>query len=322
MSLPGRPKGEYRGAQHEGRPVSDWRRAGLPRVGAVVVSASVLLLGTLPAHAADDDAARTQVDQKIRLVSTLISDSPTAQRIASSGNPQAAGHLNEGRVHLALAQELRAGGDLAGARRAADDALRHVGMARRLVPDAPARQAAARQRHEQLLASVERLIEAWRARATTQAPDDGNDLIAAIGLVGMSRLHAQEGRFDEANQVLVQAERHVLAGMNRRLHATTLDYTLRSATPTEEFAHELARHRGFAELLPLALRELKPRPDALALIERYADTSTTLQAQAQKQFQAGDATQALAQIRNATLYVQRALLAAGLVTPQPNESPP
>jgi len=114
----------------------------------------------------------------------------------------------------------------------------------------------------------------------------------------------------------------VLAGMNRTLHAATLDYTLRSSTPAEAFAIELARHRGYAELLPLALRDLKPRPDALALIERYADTSTTLQAQAQQHFQAGDATQALAQIRSATLYVQRALLAAGLVTPQPNETPP
>jgi len=322
MSLPGRPNGDGRSAPHEVAPAGERRHAGLPGVGAVVVSASVLLLGALPTRAADDDGARAQLQQKMRLVSTLISDSPTAQRIAASGNLQAVGHLDEGRVHHALAQELMAAGDLAGARRAADEALRHVGMARRMAPDASARQLAARQRHEQLLANVERLLEAWRERASTQAPGDGDDLTAAIGLVEMSRQHAQEGRFDDANQVLVQAERHVLAGMNRTLHAATLDYTLRSSTPAEAFAIELARHRGYAELLPLALRDLKPRPDALALIERYADTSTTLQAQAQQHFQAGDATQALAQIRSATLYVQRALLAAGLVTPQPNETPP
>lgn len=302
--------------------MSEWCHAGVARAGAVVVSASVLLFGGLPSRAADDNGARALLEQKMQLVSTLISDSPTAQRIGSSGNLQALNHLNEGRVHHALAQELLAAGDLAGARRAADDALRHFGLARRMVPDAPARQAAARRRHEQLLASVERLIDAWRSRAAAQVPGDANDLTAAIGLVGMSRQHAQDGRYDEAIQSLAQAERHVLAGMNRTLHAATLDYTLRSATPAEEFQTELARHRGFADLLPLALRDLKPRPDALALIERYSETSTTLQAQALQKFQAGDATQALTQIRSATLYVQRALLAAGLVTPQPTESPP
>jgi hypothetical protein len=289
---------------------------------AALTTAAALLLGAVPGHAADDTAARAQVEQKIRLVSTLISDSPAAQRIGSSGSPQAVGHLDEGRLHHARAVDLLARGDLAGARGAADEALKHLGVARRMVPDASARQAAARQRHEQLMGSVERLIDAWRVRAGAQAPDDGNDLTSAIGLVGVARQQAQEGRYEDANQALMQAERHVLSGMNRTLHAATLDYTQRSASPAEEFQHELARHRDFAELLPLAVRDLKPRPDALALIERYGETSGSLQAQALQRFQAGDTTQALNHIRSATQYLQRALLAAGVVSPLPTGTTP
>ena len=201
--------------------------------------AAALLMGALPTHAADDEGARVQLEQKLRLVARLVSDSPSAQRIATSGNAEAVAHLDEGRVHHALAADLFAQGDLVGARRAVDHALHHLGMARRSVPDAPARQALSRQRHEQLLGSVERLIDAWRARAAAAAgagsatSGDAADLTAALGLTGVARQQAQEGRYDEANQALAQAERHVLAGMTRTLNATTLDYTVRAASPVE-----------------------------------------------------------------------------------------
>lgn len=284
---------------------------------------TALLLGLPPALAAEGDPlARQQLEQKIRLTASLMADSPAAQRIDTSGNAEAVGHLNEGRLHHALAVDLLAKGDLPGARRAVDDALKHLGMARRMVPDTQARQALLRQRHEQLLGSVERLLDAWRGRGAGLPGDDGAEMTAAMGLIGGARGHAQAGRFEEANQALAQAERHVLTGMNRSLHATTLDYTVRPTSVAEAYQFELARHKGFAELLPLAVRDLKPNAEASALIDRYAETSHTLQSQAELQAQAGKADEALALIRNATLYIQRALLAAGLVSPQPTGTTP
>lgn len=293
------------------------------RGSAAACGLAAALVVIAPAHAADEDAAaRQQLEQRIRLTASLISDSPTAQRIGSSGNADAVGHLDEGRLHHAMAVDLLAKGDHAGARKAVDEALRHLGTARRLVPDSSARQGLARQRHEQLLGSVERLIESWRQRSAGQAGNDGSDMTSALGLVAVARRQAQDGRFDEANQALGQAERLVLAGMNRSLHAVTLDYTVRPATVVEAFQHELARHQGFAELLPLAVRDLRPGAEALALIDRYSETSATLQAQAVLRSQAGKPEEALTLIRNATLYIQRALLAAGLVSPSPTGTSP
>ena len=284
-----------------------------------------VLLTALALHdpaQAQDDATRVQLEQRIRLTARLIADSPSAQRIVASGNTQAVAHLDEGRLHHSLAQDLFAKGDLAGARREVDDALRHLGRARRLVPDAPARQAAARQRYDALLASTERLIEAWRQRAGERSNADLSDLIGAMGLVANARQIAGDGRIEEANELLAKAERHVLDGMTRILHTTTLDYTARFSTPAEEFQYELARQQGFADLLPLAVRELRPAGDAAALIERYAESGQALRAQALQRFDAGDTTQALAHIRNATLFLQRALLASGLVAPTPTGTTP
>lgn len=295
-----------------------WSAAALP----AAVALTALLWASVSAQTSDDAALRVQLEHKLRLVAALISDSPSAQRIASSGNAQAMTNLDEGRLHHAHARELLARGDLAGARAAADDALGHLAAARRLVPDVSARQAAARQRHDQMQASLERLIESWRARAGSEKLGDGSELADAQGLMASARQAAQEGRVEQANQMLSRAETQVLAGMSRSLGSQTIDYTVRPTSPAEEFTQELSRHRGLAELVPLAVRDLKPKPEAVALIDRYGETSRTLQAQAMQQFQAGDTTQALAHLRNATLYVQRALTAAGLAAPQPTGTPP
>jgi hypothetical protein len=288
---------------------------------AALAAALLVVVGASQAQAQlqDDAAQRAQVEQRLKLVASLLADSRRAQRIVASGNSEAVAHLDEGRVHHSVAGDLLAKGDLAGARKAADEALKHLGMASRHVPDAPSRRELAKVRHEQLLASVERLLESLRARA---GHAEAADVTAALGLVAVARRQAQEGRHEEANLALAQAERHVLAGMNRTLSATTLDYTVRASTPVEEFQVELARHRGLAELIPLAVRDLQPRGDALALIERYGESRNTLYGQALQQFQSGDVVQALAHLRNATLFVQRALLAAGLVAPQPTGSTP
>ena len=293
---------------------------GVVRMALALGLAFVLGLGPAqPAAAADDAAARLALEQRLKLTASLMADGSTVQRILASGNLRAAGHLDEGKVHHALAQDLLAQGDLAGARRAADDALKHFGQARRLVPDAPGRQAAARLRHDQMLASLDRLVDAWQQRLGRSAPsevDDG-DLLAATGLMHTARGFGAEGRFEEAVHTLRAAEGHVLTGMNRVMHARTLDYTTRAATPAEEFQLELQRHRSLADLVPLAVSDLRPRPEAVALIDRYAEASTSLRGQAQARFAAGDTGQALADLRNALLFVQRALTTAGLVVPPP-----
>lgn len=276
---------------------------------------AALLLALCSAVLAADDA-KTQAEQRVRLAARLIADSPAAQRIQASGNAVAVSHLDEGRLHLSLAEEAFKAGDYARARKTADDALQHLGMARRLVPDAPSRQLMLRQRHEQQLASMERLIEAWRVRAGSA---NDNALLDAIGLVSQARRLGEEQRYEESLQVLAATERRVLDGIGRVLGSRELDYSARAATPAEAYQLEMARHSALAELLPLALRELQPRPDARALIERYLQSGRALHAQALLRFEGGDSAGALATLRSASTYVERALNAAGVVTPTPTD---
>jgi hypothetical protein len=305
---PGRSQGDYRSAKH-GACLMSLRGAALC-LSAVAVAAAAW---------GQDNSERAQVEQRVRLTARLIADSPTAQRILASGDRAAIGHFDEGRVHQSLAEERLAQGDLPGARRAVEEALHHVGMARRMVPDARARQAAARQRYEQLYPSVERLLEAWRRRAGTAADPE---LILADNRIAAARVAQQEGRFEDANQLLGAAEKNILAGMGSLLGTRTLDYTERPANAAEEFQLELVRHGSLDALLPLALSELKPGPEAAALIARYRAASQTLLAQAAQQYESANTALALAHVRDAILQLQRALGAAGVTIPAPSGSTP
>ncbi len=293
---------------------------------ATALSLALTGAACLIGSAAADDS-RTQVEQRVQLAARLLNDSPTAQRIAASGNSQAQGHFDQGRLHQSLAEDALRRGDLAAARQAIDEALRQMGQARRLVPDAKARQAAARQRQQQMMATLERLVQGWpgapglNPAAEPSGPMDG-DLFAALGLMSTARYFVDAGRHEEAVHTLAIAERHVLAGLQHALGTREINYTPSAVTPEQELQQELQRHQGLADLVPLAVQELKPRADALALIERYAETSRTLRAHALQRSQAGDVAGALGHIRNAALYLQRALLAAGLSMPMPTGSPP
>lgn len=297
-------------------PQTPTRRAGA--WAATLTTAVALSWPAWPARG-DDAGQRQQIEQKLRLAEQLTSDSPSAQRIAASGHAQAIAHLDEGRVYHALARDLLARGDIAGARGAVDEALRHIGQARRMVPDAAARLAAARARYEQLSASTDRLLQAYRERARRQT-GGGQTVTESTStqtLLEQARQDARQARFDPALQALLQAQQQLLEDMGRLVTDATLDYTARFSSPAEKFEHDLARYAGLQELLPLALAQLRPNPDAQVLVERYASTGRTLHAQALRHALAGEHGQATAALENAMLYLQRALLAAGLVTPTP-----
>jgi hypothetical protein len=76
------------------------------------------------------------------------------------------------------------------------------------------------------------------------------------------------------------------------------------------------------DLLPVAIAQMKPRPDALALIERYRQSADALHTQAQRSHERGDTAGALASLRSAAQYLQRALAAAGVITPLPTDEKP
>ena len=271
------------------------------------------LLACVQALAADD--VRVQIEQRLKLAARLIADPTLFQRLADGASAQAQSQLDQGRLQHALAEDALKRNDLPGARRAVDEALRHIGSARRMLPAAANPVPALQRRQQQMLATLERLVESLYGSAGPPEVRDG-DVDAALGLMDTARAFGSVGRHDEALFTLGLAERHLLSALPRFGAGREVDYTPRAAGPQQAFALELQRHDGLAELLPLALRELRPTAATRELVERHGEAGRALREQARQQADGGDLSGALERIREASMYVQRALQAAGVATPQ------
>jgi hypothetical protein len=267
------------------------------------------------AATAQDATARRTVEQKLELVRQLVSDSPGARRIAASGNAAAQRHLDEGRRHFERAAEALRAGDIAAAGAAADEALWSFGRARQLVPDDMNRAIAERVRYQQLLQSAERMVPTFRAHLAHAGAADAPDLAAALELIEQAKTLAAAERIAEANRALLQAERHLLVGLNRTIGDRTLVYRAHFETPALEFDYELERHRSLHDLVPVAIDELKPGAEARTAIRQLVERSRSLRARAVALAGERRHEAALETVREATALLHSALTTAGLAMP-------
>jgi hypothetical protein len=107
-----------------------------------------------------------------------------------------------------------------------------------------------------------------------------------------------------------------MAGLNAMLGSSTLQYAKRFETPAEEHAYELERNRSYRELVPVAIAELKPRREAVVLVERYVAANARQLEAAEGHAAAGRLPEAIDALRSGTNSLQAALAAAGLAVPR------
>lgn len=90
--------------------------------------------------------------------------------------------------------------------------------------------------------------------------------------------------------------------------------------PEDTWRTERARHSALRDLMLLTLGERPVREDRRALIDLYLHSSSALAAQGQVRHDAGNLEGALDLLRVATMYLQRALAAAGVALPNDDRS--
>lgn len=266
----------------------------------------------LSALAAAQAPPRALLEQKETLVRRLLDDAQMRRR-AAAGSEEARKQLEAARILHARALEHLAGGEFGQAEASLDQAMRAVGRARRLAPDGLQRAVEERLRYEKLAASIEALRRSY-AHHLRRPRDEVLDAVDAS--LASARELSDAGRAAEATQALAGAQARLLLGLGALLGAEPLRYALEFDSPQAEYRHELERNRSYAALVPFALEELRPAAAGIQLANRYVETSRTLTAFAARQAEQGDWAAALGSVRAGTLYLQRALGAAGLIVPQ------
>lgn len=286
-----------------------WRRAaGLVAAGLLAAKLSA------PAAAQDGDGRRRAVEQKLQFVGRLVSDSPATEAIVAGENAEAKELLATTNDHYRRAEALLAQGKVDEAERTINKAILAIVRARQLISHETA-QAQLHARYRELLQSTETLLASYRRHVQSLDSAAAPEVERIQALVDEAKAMHERNDTRGALGRLGEAHKGLLEELNRLLGSATLDYTPKFDSLAEEFGFELERHRSFAELVPLAIKELNPTRDARTLIDRYVERSKYLHQTAMTLAEQKEYPGALTALRQATLELQRALTAAGVVIP-------
>ena len=297
---------------------SSWNQAVLA-LALLQATGPTVAQGPQPAPRAAPVVTAQSLEQKAAMLDRVLNQSPVAARVAGSGNEAARKHFATARELLAHARELTTDGALRGADALLNEAIYEVSRAQQLVPDPGSQQAAERARYEQLENSVAALRRTALIALPATAPkrNESREQVGAHAdvLVDQATSLARSNRYIEANKQLDAALMLLLNDASARLAGHTIVYDVRFADRKEEFDFELERFRSFERLVPLALLEFRPSPEARVLVDRHVAQATELRQRGEAQL-SRDPLAAIKDVTEGTDALRRALQAAGLQVPQ------
>ena len=308
MSPLGRPKGEFRSAQHEGTPMS--RRLALWRTTLLLAG-----LGAALCAAAQDTE---QLARRMASVATLIDSSSVARQIDASGDGAARGKRDSARlIHREAAMALRTG-DAASAARLLDQATREMMDGARLArPDQVAAEKARRD-YDARLDSVRALLGAQQRiseekgappQAAEASRSNQQQLAPAQQLAAAGQLAGARLAIDRA----YLAARVSIETLRR---GDTLVRSLHFATPREEYDYELDRNETHRMLIDVVLADRRDASGAMpAGMQAFVDRAGVLRGTADTQARGGDHAGAVRTLEESTRELVRAIRAGGLYIP-------
>ena len=271
-----------------------------------------------PGAAADQPpVTEAQVRQKIDYANMLVNSSKGAQRVAASSNAQAKEMLANARAHLDSARTTLAAGSLAKSQDEVDESIRLVTAAVRLVPsDTQEAGLDPKFRYTELLDATTTFESSYKQHSQRLA---GKQKTAATldekkfqDLMAQAKAHGDAGRYEEANKLLANAQRMVTRALGALLDHETVVYDKNFATPAAEYEYEVSRYKSYEELIPLALEQKKPPAMTVDKMAELEQKSKGLVAEAAQLTGKGDHVAAIRALQEATSYLQRALMIAGV----------
>ncbi len=268
------------------------------------------------AHAHEsEDAAKaplTQVQHKAKLVAHVLEGSSTVKRIDAGNDPASHKLIGAARAAYAQATAALSAQDVETATQALDEAMRLVSEARsRLAAQADANPHAS-ENFVAMLSSTRSLRDGIAKRLGAKRAASHPSLARVNGLIDEGWQLARSGRPDQGMARLRDAESQLSRMHAEMIGGNTLDYTEPVGTPAQRYAAAAARNRGFAELVPVAITELKTDAARTARLNAVLDTNRAERDAAEQEAAARRFDAATERLERATQALEHSLQSAGL----------
>jgi hypothetical protein len=257
-----------------------------------------------------------KVKQKIAFADMMLMGR-AAKRITASEHNSAKDMLATATQKVANARDFFSAGKKQAAIDSADEALRMVSAASKLVPSEEMLQEE-RNRYNDIMDALknfqtsheETYERTLKQRGTEAVVDYDKERVSE--LVSEAESLAAKSQYKIATQYLQNAERIVTMAINDMLNEQTIVYDLNFETAEEEYQYELKRYISYEELIPIAIEQKKPSAGAVTLMNTFVEKGRFQKGEAVKTAKSGDFPVAITMMRSATEQIRRALRIAGV----------
>ena len=280
-----------------------------------VVAAVFALTVGAQAPADGSEQKRRLIEQKIRLVETLI-NSPAARSAAEGHEGGARALIEQGRHAIDDAHKALAEARFDDAVRLADEALRAVSSAsRRMSPGEGALPESAQRKNLQDLGdqvgmyrnSIEELFRDAQKGAAAQT------LLGRVdGLTAESRQLVEAGRIGEAGKKMAEAYKLAVEELSRLRAGQEVLLSLKFDTPADEYAYEKKRFASNEIMVDMMVAEGRAAGDKRRLVDGFVEEGRRLGTQADEQAKAGRHAEAVKLMEQASAQLIRALQSMGV----------
>ena len=274
----------------------------------------LVLAGPVCAQATGEDMKRRLVEQKIKLLETLL-NSPAAKLLATGQDADAAGQIANGTRSVDVARKALGENRLDEATAALDVGMKSVGAAtRKSQSGAALSESAQRKTYDDQTEQV----ATYRASVDdlTRDPKSGDAaralLVRIDALTAEARQLAGGSRLGEANRKLADAYKLATEELARLRQGQEVVMSLKFATPADEYAYELKRYGSNEIMVDMMVNEGKADGDRRRLVDKYLDEGRRLKRDAEGRAGATQHKEALVLMEKANDQMKRALQLMGV----------
>jgi len=257
-----------------------------------------------------------KVKQKLTFADMMLMSAGT-KRVMASDNAEAKAMLDSAKQKVDAARQNLKAGKNENALLLADEGLRMVGSASRLVPSEEVLQEQ-NERYLELVDAVKNFEQSHKDTTKSVIKSYGEksavdyDKKQVESLLADAKGFADKRQYMKAIPEVEKAELIVTSAINMMLDKKTLVYEVKFDTAEDEYAYELKRFKSYEELVPVAIERKKPAPGAVKLMDSFVKKGRSQRDDAIKKAADGDYPTAIAMMLSATTQVRRALRIAGV----------
>lgn len=267
--------------------------------------------------ASQANVTESAVKQKIMFAEMMI-NSQGAKRVSASQNDEAKQLLENARSALKEGRQKAQRSAFPDALAKADESLKLMSEATRLVPSQEA-MAELAENYKALLAEITDYQKSHkdnleRMQRAGSVPDEVRyDEAKVSAMMSEAKTLAGKNNYVRANAILGEVQKSITLALHKMLDSQTIVYDLNFETAEDEYEYEYKRFISYEELIPIAIEAKKPAPGAVKLMESFVEKARKRRDQAVAKAKAGEYPDAIAMLQQATKTVRRALRMVGVM---------